>query len=108
MRPIVVLGAGSWGTALAIQFSRGGRADGPLGSRRGQSRGARARSRERALSPGREFPPSLSVEPDLAKALASGDDVVLVVPSSALRAVLTEIKPSLGAAGADRLGEQGL
>ena len=24
MRPIVVLGAGSWGTALAIQFSRGG------------------------------------------------------------------------------------
>ena len=24
MRPIVVLGAGSWGTALAIQFARGG------------------------------------------------------------------------------------
>ncbi len=25
MRPIVVLGAGSWGTALAIQFARSGR-----------------------------------------------------------------------------------
>ncbi|MDP9197599.1 MAG: NAD(P)-dependent glycerol-3-phosphate dehydrogenase [Pseudomonadota bacterium] len=95
MRPIVVLGAGSWGTALAVQFARGG---GPtvLWGRAEDNPAelARARTNERYL-PGAEFPPALAIEPDLAKALASGDDIVLVVPSSALRTVLTQIKPTL-------------
>ena len=96
MRPIVVLGAGSWGTALAIQFSRGGEPT-VLWGRAEDNPEELARVRENVrYLPGAKFPPSLSIEPDLAKALASGDDVVLVVPSSALRAVLTEIKPSLG------------
>jgi glycerol-3-phosphate dehydrogenase (NAD(P)+) len=96
MRPIVVLGAGSWGTALAIQFSRGGQPT-VLWGRAEDNPEELARVRENLrYLPGAKFPPTLSVEPDLAKALASGDDVVLVVPSSALRAVLTEIKPSLG------------
>jgi glycerol-3-phosphate dehydrogenase (NAD(P)+) len=97
MRPIVVLGAGSWGTALAIQFARGG---GPtvLWGREEDDPAelARARTNERYL-PGAAFPPTLAIEPDLAKALASGDDIVLVVPSSALRPVLTQIRPMLGA-----------
>ena len=96
MRPIVVLGAGSWGTALAIQFSRGGEPT-VLWGRAEDNPEELARVRENLrYLPGAKFPPSLSIEPDLAKALASGDDIVLVVPSSALRAVLTEIKPSLG------------
>jgi glycerol-3-phosphate dehydrogenase (NAD(P)+) len=96
MRPIVVLGAGSWGTALAIQFARGG---GPtvLWGRAEDEPERLARERENVrYLPGATFPASLAVEPDLAKALASGDDVVLVVPSSVLRAVLTRIKPMLG------------
>src|SRR5688572_19957140 len=96
MRPIVVLGAGSWGTALAIQFARGG---GPtvLWGRAEDEPEKLAREREnvRYLA-GAKFPPSLAIEPDLARALASGDDVVLVVPSSVLRAVLTGIRPMLG------------
>ena len=95
MRPIVVLGAGSWGTALAIQFARGG---GPtvLWGREEDDPAelARARTNARYL-PGAEFPPSLAVEPDLAKALAQGEDLVLVVPSSALRIVLKQIQPML-------------
>ena len=95
MRPIVVLGAGSWGTALAIQFARGdlptvlwGRAeDNP-------EELARARENVRYL-PGAKFPPSLAIEPDLSRAIAAGEDLVLVVPSSALRLVLTQIKPML-------------
>ncbi len=97
MRPIVVLGAGSWGTALAIQFARGG---GPtvLWGRAEDEPEKIARERENIrYLPGAKFPPALAVEPDLSRALAAGDDVVLVVPSSALRAVLTEIKPRLGA-----------
>jgi glycerol-3-phosphate dehydrogenase (NAD(P)+) len=96
MRPIVVLGAGSWGTALAIQFARGG---GPtvLWGRVEDEPEKLARERENVrYLPGAKFPPSLAVEPDLAKALGSGNDVVLVVPSSVLRAVLAQVKPLLG------------
>jgi glycerol-3-phosphate dehydrogenase (NAD(P)+) len=98
MRPIVVLGAGSWGTALAIQFARGG---GPtvLWGRAEDEPEKLARERENVrYLPGAKFPPALAIEPDLRKALAAGDDVVLVVPSSVLRAVLTDIRPMLGPA----------
>lgn len=96
MRPIVLLGAGSWGTALAVQFARAGRPtvlwgraeDDPVEL-------ARARRNERYL-PGVDFPPALAIEPDLGCAVASGDDVVVVVPSGALRTVLQQIRPLLG------------
>jgi glycerol-3-phosphate dehydrogenase (NAD(P)+) len=96
MRPIVVLGAGSWGTALAIQFARSGRPTLLWGrTEDNPAELARARRNERYL-PGIEFPLSLAVEPDLGRAVASGDDLVVVVPSSALRAVLQQLKPLLG------------
>ena len=96
MRPIVVLGAGSWGTALAIQFARGGERTVLWGRAEDDpAELARARRNERYL-PGAEFPPSLAIEPDLAKAVGSGEDIVLVVPSSVLRLVLQQIKPMLG------------
>jgi glycerol-3-phosphate dehydrogenase (NAD(P)+) len=96
MRPIVVLGAGSWGTALAIQFARGGKPTVLWGRAEDEpEKIASARENVRYL-PGAKLPPALTIEPDLRKALAQGDDVVLVVPSSVLRAVLTEIKPMLG------------
>jgi len=95
MRPIVVLGAGSWGTALAIQFARGGGPTVLWGRAEDEpEKLARERVNTRYL-PGAEFPPALAIEADLRRALAAGEDVVLVVPSSALRAVLTEIKPML-------------
>jgi glycerol-3-phosphate dehydrogenase (NAD(P)+) len=96
MRPIVVLGAGSWGTALAIQFARGGEPTVLWGRAEDEpEKLARERVNARYL-PGAPFPPALDVEPDLRNALAFGGDVVLVVPSSVLRAVLSEIRPLLG------------
>ncbi|MDH4259193.1 MAG: NAD(P)-dependent glycerol-3-phosphate dehydrogenase [Gammaproteobacteria bacterium] len=96
MRPIVVLGAGSWGTALAIQFARSGRRTVLWGRQEDDpAELARARRNQRYL-PGAEFPPALAIEPDLAKAIASGDDLLLAVPSNALRIVLQQIKPMLG------------
>jgi glycerol-3-phosphate dehydrogenase (NAD(P)+) len=93
--PIAVLGAGSWGTALAIQFARGG---GPvrLWGRDGVqlARMAGARCNERYL-PGAQFPPSLAVEPDLDAALRGARDVLVVVPSQGLRAILRELAPRL-------------
>jgi glycerol-3-phosphate dehydrogenase (NAD(P)+) len=95
MPAIVVLGAGSWGTALAIQFARSGRPTVLWGrAEDNPAELARARRNEQYL-PGIEFPPTLVIEPDLARAVASGDDLVLVVPSSALRAVLQQLRPLL-------------
>ncbi len=96
MRPIVLLGAGSWGTALAVQFARAGRPTVLWGRAEDDpAELARARRNERYL-PGVDFPPALAIEPDLGRAVASGEDLVLVVPSGALRAVLQQIQPLLG------------
>jgi glycerol-3-phosphate dehydrogenase (NAD(P)+) len=96
--PVAVLGAGSWGTALAIQFARSGRPV-RLWGRSPERLAAMAASRrnERYL-PSAAFPPSVQIEPDLHAALAGTRDVLVVVPSPALREVLTELVPHLAPA----------
>ena len=92
---VAVLGAGSWGTALAIQFARGGRAV-RLWGRDGERLAAMARARrnERYL-PSVPFPDSLEVEADLARALEGARDLLIVVPSPAFRSVLGTLAPLL-------------
>jgi glycerol-3-phosphate dehydrogenase (NAD(P)+) len=95
--PIAIIGAGSWGTALAIQFARAGRPTVLWGRAEDEpDKLASERCNQRYL-PGVDFPPALTVESDLGRAVAAADDILVVVPSSALRAVLTELKPLLGA-----------
>lgn len=96
--PVAVLGAGSWGTALAIQFARSGRPV-RLWGRNTEQLAAMAESRrnERYL-PSATFPPSLGVEPDLHAALAGAREVLVVVPSAALRQLLTQLLPHLAPA----------
>ena len=63
--PVAVLGAGSWGTALAVQFARGGRPVRLWGRDAAQLADmARRRCNARYLD-GVEFPPSLEVEGSL-------------------------------------------
>ena len=95
MEPITVLGAGSWGTALAIQFARAGRPTTLWGRAEDEPDRIARERRNRRYLPDAEFPPALTVEADLATALRSTRDILVVVPSSALRAVLTEIAPLL-------------
>ena len=98
---IAVLGAGSWGTALAIQFARGGKATRLWGRDAPQMHAmARARRNLRYL-PVAEFPQALSVVTDVGAALDGALDVLIAVPSHALRSVLREIAPRL--AGGMRL-----
>jgi glycerol-3-phosphate dehydrogenase (NAD(P)+) len=95
VRAIAVLGAGSWGTALAIQFARSGRPTRLWGRDPAQLRSmAAARSNDRYL-PGSEFPPALSVETDLSAALKDALDVLIAVPSSGLRGLLQSAAPLL-------------
>jgi len=93
----VVLGAGSWGTALAIQLARLSRPTVLWGRDPAHVAAlARQRSNERYL-PQAEFPDSLLIEPDLAAAVRAAPDVLIAVPSHALRLLLQEIAPHLGA-----------
>jgi glycerol-3-phosphate dehydrogenase (NAD(P)+) len=93
--PVAVLGAGSWGTALAIQFARSGRPTRLWGRDREQLLAmARNRRNARYLSGG-VFPHSLTIETNLHAALTGARDVLVVVPSHAFRAVLGEISPYL-------------
>ncbi len=90
---IAVLGAGSWGTALAIQFTRAGRPARLWG--RGAAHlasMARERRNQRYL-PEAVFPDSLQVVADLAAAIDGVQDVLVAVPSSAFRELLVELAP---------------
>jgi glycerol-3-phosphate dehydrogenase (NAD(P)+) len=91
--PVAVLGAGSWGTALAIQFARSGRPT-RLWGRDGARLAAMAREgrNERYLAAGK-FPQPLLVEPELAQAVRGARDVLIAVPSHALRTLLSAIAP---------------
>src|ERR1700691_493658 len=93
--PIAVLGAGSWGTALAIQFARGGKRT-RLWGRNAHEMHAMARERRNLrYLPGAEFPAALSVVTDVGAALDGALDVLVAVPSHALRSVLRTIAPRL-------------
>jgi glycerol-3-phosphate dehydrogenase (NAD(P)+) len=93
--PVAVLGAGSWGTALAIQFARSGRTVRLWGRDPERLAAMAASRRNHCYLPSAPFPPSLGVEPDLAAALERTRDVLVVVPSTALRELLTQLHPLL-------------
>lgn len=93
--PMTVIGAGSWGTALAIQLAREGNPT-RLWGRDGVQLDAmrQARRNERYL-PDAGFPDALQVTNDLQAALGGARDVLIAVPSHAFRATLERIKPHL-------------
>jgi glycerol-3-phosphate dehydrogenase (NAD(P)+) len=95
---IAVLGAGSWGTALAIQCARAGRPARLWGRNRAHV-GAMAQERtNKRYLPDVEFPESLQLLVELEAAIAGVDDVLIAVPSHAFRSLLTQLKPLLPAA----------
>jgi glycerol-3-phosphate dehydrogenase (NAD(P)+) len=95
--PVAVLGAGSWGTALAIQFARAGRPTLLWGRDTAHlMQLANDRCNKRYL-PDAVFPDALRIETDLLSAVSAAQDVLVAVPSHALRALLKEIAPSIRA-----------
>ncbi|MBS0365907.1 MAG: NAD(P)-dependent glycerol-3-phosphate dehydrogenase [Proteobacteria bacterium] len=96
--PVAVLGAGSWGTALAVQFARGGRPVSLWGRDAALlSQLAAARCNARYL-PEVPFPPALRIASTLPQALADARDVLIAVPSQAFRALLQQLAPHLAPA----------
>lgn len=92
---VVVLGAGSWGTALALVLARKG-INVSLWSRDKQQVEEMKVSRENSkYIPGITFPSFLSVSNDLEEAIQDSNAVVLAVPSHAVRETTNKIKPFL-------------
>ena len=94
-KPIAVLGAGSWGTALAILLANNGQAVKLWGhDPQHIQQMARDRTNARYL-PHISLPASLELFDDISKALSHTQDVLSVIPSRVFVDVLTEIKPHL-------------
>jgi glycerol-3-phosphate dehydrogenase (NAD(P)+) len=88
---ISVLGAGSWGTALAIQLARAGSATLLWGRSANHVQQLATERRNTRYLPDAEFPPRLQVEVDLETAIRASSDLLVVVPSHALRELLEQI-----------------
>ena len=97
---IAVLGAGSWGTALAILLARNGHGVMLWGRDREQVAEMAGERRNRRYLPEHEFPHALQLTASLAEAAAGAKLALVVVPSSGFQAVCA----SLAACGAELSG----
>ncbi len=89
--PVAVLGAGAWGTALAILLAANGQPVRLWGHEPALMRGlARDREHREAL-PGVAFPPALAIHEGLAEAVAGCRDLLVVVPSHGFRALMERL-----------------
>jgi glycerol-3-phosphate dehydrogenase (NAD(P)+) len=94
---MTVVGAGSWGTALAIQLAREGHPTRLWGRDSGQLQAMRRARRNERYLPDAAFPDSLSIADDLGQALGEARDALIAVPSHAFRATLELIEPHVSA-----------
>jgi glycerol-3-phosphate dehydrogenase (NAD(P)+) len=95
MTQVAVLGAGSWGTALAVHLAGGGVST-RLWSRRRETAVALAGARLNATYlPGIAFPPGLDVLADLKPALRDAEIVLFVAPAQSMRQLARQAAPHL-------------
>ncbi|HEY5643257.1 MAG TPA: NAD(P)H-dependent glycerol-3-phosphate dehydrogenase [Woeseiaceae bacterium] len=93
---MAVIGAGSWGTALALQFARSGCEVRLGGLLELDLLEAMVTDREnKRYLPGAAFPDNLVACPELADCLDGARDILVVVPSHGLRDTLKAILPHL-------------
>lgn len=95
MNKIAILGAGSWGTALALLAARNGCQTLLWGHNKDQiATLAKLRQNKRYL-PDHTFPENLSVTADLAEVGAFSDLILVCVPSHAFKNTLIQLKPHI-------------
>lgn len=94
-RSISVLGAGSWGTALAVLAARNGCRTLLWGHNSEHMAVLEQQRQNSRYLPGVDFPDNLQVTGDLAEAAAFSDIILLVVPSHAFQQTLLNVRPFL-------------
>jgi len=92
---VAVIGAGSWGTAIAMVLSANG-VPTILWGHNKEHQTALARDREnKKYLPGYPFSPKLEIAADLQKAVFGSTVICMVVPSHGYRAVFEKLQPYL-------------
>ena len=97
MTKVAVLGAGSWGSALAMQLLRSGSATVLWGRNPAHVSAMKAAGCNQRFLPDVPFPAGLEFETSLEKAVRSADEILLVVPSGAFVEIIRQISPWLAA-----------
>ncbi|VFP85607.1 NAD(P)H-dependent glycerol-3-phosphate dehydrogenase [Candidatus Erwinia haradaeae] len=90
-----IIGAGSYGTALAIMLSRGGRQVILWGHDHYHQAQLQARRYHQNILPKVPFPDTLIIQTNLAKTISASRNLLLVVPSYVFGDMLYRIKPHL-------------
>lgn len=94
-KPIAILGAGSWGTALALYLSRLGQEVHLWSIETDHIEEMLVDSVNNRYMPGYPFSKSLFPTVSLSDAVAGVDDILIAVPSAGFRHTLTLLKPLL-------------
>jgi len=95
--PLAVLGAGSWGTALATQLARRNQAVTLWGRNAADLHDIATVRQNRRYLPGIELPAGVRTDADLPRVVASHPELLVCVPSHAFRSTLVAIRPHLAA-----------
>jgi len=95
---IAVVGAGSWGTALAIHLARGGATVRVCARTAAVAEAITKRRRNPWYLSDLEIPPGVEATSDPATALAGAEVVIVAVPSEFFGATLARLTPPAGAA----------
>lgn len=93
MAKVSVLGAGSWGTALAILLTRNGHETILWSHREEQAEELSKKREHREKLPGITLPEELDITADFARALSGREVLVLAVPSIAVRSTAKRMRP---------------
>lgn len=95
VKRIAILGAGSWGTALAIVLARAGH-DVALWARRPEAAEFMAEHRHnRSYLPGAHLPDELHVTSDLSSAVIDRRVLVFATPSQSVRGCADRVRPNI-------------
>jgi len=90
-KKVVVIGAGSWGTALAILLAGNGHNVTLWGYRQQHIEELNNERENRKYLPGVHFPKNIKIEENLSKAVKYADFLVFAVPSHAFREIFKRI-----------------
>lgn len=105
---VTVLGAGSWGTALAIHLANAGSAVTLWGNEPDHMQRLQQQRCNQQFLPDIPFPDTLTVQADLALALKSASWILLAIPSHAFRSFLARACPLIDAETAVTWASKGL
>lgn len=95
LKPIAILGAGSWGTAIALYLARREQRVQLWSVDANEIKALKADHANKQFLPGFPFPDTIHPTDSLAEALSNVEDILIAVPSVGYRNTLTLLKPML-------------